>query len=105
MLVVHPVSVESCDFTALEIVGFALAVIESAPVYAVFGGQQIVGFLAFAWFGFLGQILFFRSFLTGVEHGNQRRYALLVFFLPSLLYWPSSIGKEAYMMFAIGQLL
>ena len=71
-------------------------------VYAVLGGQQIVGFLAFAWFGFLGQILFFRAFLTGVEHGNQRRYALLVFFLPSLLYWPSSIGKEAYMMLFIG---
>ena len=74
----------------------------TGAVYAIFGGQQIVGFLAFAWIGFLGQILFFRAFLTGVEHGNQRRYALLVFFLPSLLYWPSSIGKEAYMMLAIG---
>jgi hypothetical protein len=25
-----------------------------------------------------------------------------VFFLPSLLYWPSSIGKEAWMMFGLG---
>ncbi len=81
--------------------GHNISVITGA-VYTVLGRQEIVGFLAFAWFGFLGQILFFRAFLTGVEHGNQRRYALLVFFLPSLLYWPSSIGKEAYMMFAIG---
>jgi hypothetical protein len=81
--------------------GHNISVITGA-VYTVLGGQEIVGFLAFAWFGFLGQILFFRAFLTGVEHGNQRRYALLVFFLPSLLYWPSAIGKEAYMMFAIG---
>ena len=81
--------------------GHNISVITGA-VYTVLGRQEIVGFLAFAWFGFLGQILFFRAFLTGVENGNQRRYALLVFFLPSLLYWPSSIGKEAYMMLCIG---
>ena len=81
--------------------GHNISIITGA-VYAVLGRQEIVGFLAFAWFGFLGQILFFRAFLTGVENGNQRRYALLVFLLPSLLYWPSAIGKEAYMMLAIG---
>ena len=81
--------------------GHNISVITGA-VYTVLGRQEIVGFLAFAWFGFIGQILFFRAFVTGVENGNQRRYALLVFFLPSLLYWPSSIGKEAYMMLCIG---
>lgn len=30
------------------------------------------------------------------------RYALLVFFAPSLVYWPSSIGKEAFVMLCLG---
>ena len=34
--------------------------------------------------------------------GNYRRYALLVFFMPSLVFWPSSIGKEAWMLFTLG---
>ena len=33
---------------------------------------------------------------------TRRRYALLVLFLPSLLFWPSSIGKEAWMTLALG---
>ncbi len=33
---------------------------------------------------------------------DHRRYAKLVFFLPSLLFWPSSIGKDAWMMFCLG---
>jgi hypothetical protein len=37
-----------------------------------------------------------------VPEGRARTYARLVFFLPSLLFWPSSIGKEAWMMFALG---
>src|SRR5207302_1290095 len=34
--------------------------------------------------------------------GDLRRYALLVFFFPTLLFWPSSIGKEAFMILALG---
>src|SRR4029453_11431020 len=26
----------------------------------------------------------------------------LLFFMPSMLYWPSSIGKEAWMLFTLG---
>ena len=29
-------------------------------------------------------------------------YAYLVFFLPSMLYWPSSIGKDAWICFGLG---
>ena len=36
---------------------------------------------------------------SGLPTGDHRRYALLVFFMPSLLFWPSSIGKESWMLF------
>ena len=71
-------------------------------VYSVVGSTQLGGFFVFSWFGFLGLYFFYRAFALAVPHGAHRRYALLVFFLPSLLFWPSSIGKESWMTLALG---
>jgi hypothetical protein len=71
-------------------------------VYTVTGPSRMGGFLIFSWLGFWGLFLFYRAFRLAVPEGRGRSYAYLVFFLPSLLYWPSSIGKEAWMMFGLG---
>jgi hypothetical protein len=71
-------------------------------VYAVLGANILVGFLVFAWLGFLGLLFFYRAFRVAVPDGRSRTYLLLLFFLPSLIYWPSTIGKEAWMTFALG---
>ncbi len=71
-------------------------------VFAVIGATGIGGFFVFSWFGFLGMCLFFRAFRLAVPHGEARRYAVLLFLLPTLLYWPSSIGKEAWMLLTLG---
>ena len=71
-------------------------------VYTVIGPSRMGGFLLFSWLGFLGLYLFYRAFVIAVPEGRRRTYAVLVFFLPSLVYWPSSIGKEAWMMLALG---
>lgn len=71
-------------------------------VFALTGATAIGGFFVYSWFGFLGQCLFFRAFRIAVPHGLHRRYALLIFLLPSLLYWPASIGKEAWMLLTLG---
>ena len=71
-------------------------------VYAITGTSRLGGFLVFSWFGLLGLLLFWRAFRIGVPDGDSRRYALLVLFLPSLLFWPSSIGKEAWMLVGLG---
>jgi hypothetical protein len=71
-------------------------------VYSVVGPTKLGGFLVFSWLGFWGLFLFYRAFTIGVLEGRRRTYAALVFFLPSLVFWPSSIGKEAWMMFSIG---
>lgn len=71
-------------------------------IYAAFGPTEVGAFLIFSWFSFVGSYLFYRAFRIGFPSGDSRRYAVLVFFLPSLLYWPSSLGKEAWMMLAIG---
>ena len=71
-------------------------------VYTVTGSSVYAGFLLYSWLGFWGMFYLYRAFVTAVPDGNRRSYARLLFFLPSMLYWPSSIGKEAWMLFALG---
>lgn len=71
-------------------------------VYAIIGPTRLGGFLFFSWLGFLGLFFFYRAFRIAVPNARARGYAKLLFFLPSLLFWPSGIGKEAWMMLALG---
>jgi hypothetical protein len=71
-------------------------------VYAVIGPSKLGGFVLYSWLGFIGLFHFYRAFVTALPDGNRRMYGLFVFFLPTLLYWPSSIGKESWMMFGLG---
>jgi hypothetical protein len=71
-------------------------------VYALTGTSKLGGCVVFSWLGFLGLFFFYRAFAIAVPEGRRRAYAYLLFFLPSLVFWPSSIGKDAYMMFTIG---
>jgi hypothetical protein len=71
-------------------------------LYTITGPTIIGGFLLYAFLGFWGLYFFYRAFTIAVPNGNHRRYARLVFFLPSLLFWPSSIGKESWMCLWLG---
>ena len=72
-------------------------------IYTITGVSRYSASFVFSWFCYTGQIMTFRAFRRGVpEGGDGKRYLILLLFLPSLLFWPSSIGKEALMLFAIG---
>ena len=71
-------------------------------VYTVIGPSKAGGFFVFSVAGFWGLYLTFRAFQIAVPTGSRKRYAVLLLFLPSLVFWPSSIGKEAWMMLALG---
>jgi hypothetical protein len=71
-------------------------------IYTVIGPSVYAGFLLYSWLAFWGLYYFYRAFTIAVPDGNRSSYARLLFFLPSILYWPSSIGKEAWMLFALG---
>jgi len=71
-------------------------------VYAIIGPSKLGGFVFYSWLGFWGLFLFYRAFTIAVPEGSRRSYALMIFFLPSLVFWPSSIGKEAWMMLGLG---
>jgi hypothetical protein len=71
-------------------------------VYTVIGPNIFAGYLLFGWLAFWGTFYIYRAFTIAMPGGNRRSYAYLLFFLPSLLYWPSSIGKDAWMLFTLG---
>lgn len=71
-------------------------------VYTFTGANRLAGTLVYSALGFWGALLLYRAFCTAVPGGDRRRYAILLFFLPSMLFWPSIIGKEAWMIFGLG---
>ncbi len=85
-----------------RVVGSGFPRFVTAAVYTITGPSKISGYVVFSWFGFWGLYLSYRAFRTAVPEGDHGRYALLVFFLPSLLFWPSTIGKEAWMTLCVG---
>lgn len=71
-------------------------------VYTVIGPSSYGGFLIYSWMAFWGLFLCYRAFVIAVPDGRGLSYGRLLFLFPSMLFWPSSLGKEAWMLFAIG---
>jgi hypothetical protein len=74
----------------------------SGLVHAVCNSDEMAAFLIFTWIGFLGCYFLYRAFVTAVPDADHYRYAVLLFFWPSIVLWPSSIGKESVMLFSLG---
>jgi hypothetical protein len=74
----------------------------TALLYAPTEPTMLGGFLLFATVAFIGQVMFYLAFRRIAPARWLPWYAFGVFFLPSLLFWPSSIGKESLMMLFLG---
>jgi len=73
-------------------------------VMAIVGVNQLATFLVFSWLSWLGTILFYRAFTLTFPEAlrGHRRYAWLVFFLPSTIFWTADVSKEAIMTVSLG---
>lgn len=87
---------------APSLVGTSFIRLTTGLLYIVTGPTLVGGFIVYSLLSFLGLYLFYRALRTAFPEANHRRYAYLLFFLPSLLFWPSSIGKEAWMLGTLG---
>lgn len=86
----------------LPIPGTGFLRVLTGAVYAIFGSDRFTGFIIFGMLSLVGCWFFYRAFVAAVPNGDHKRYAVLVFFWPSLLFWPSAIGKEAWMILSLG---
>jgi hypothetical protein len=85
-----------------EFLGDGFVSIAAGIVMTVVGVNQLAAFIVFAWLSFVGTVFFYRAFAITFPEANRRRYAILVFFLPSLLFWTADVSKEAVMTFSLG---
>jgi hypothetical protein len=68
----------------------------------VFGPVFQALMIVFATLAFWGQYLFFRAFCIAFPGGQRRAAASFMFFLPSVVFWTASIGKDAVILFFTG---
>jgi hypothetical protein len=71
-------------------------------IFAVTPGGPMVGFFAYGFLSFVGMLFFWRAFKRAMPDIPDYRYLQVLMLLPSLVYWPSSIGKDAWMVLGMG---
>lgn len=96
--------VRSLDFSflSLETLGTPIIGFFNGFVYAITGPSMVGAFLVFGMLAFLGRWFFYRAHRIAFPEGEHGLYFAGMFFLPSLVYWPASLGKDAIMIFALG---
>jgi hypothetical protein len=92
----------SGDFHVAHLTGTDFPIFLNGVIYAIIGPTRYGGFLVHAWLSFWGLFLFYRTFRIAVPDGRWETYARLLFFLPSLVFWSSLMGKEPWMVFSLG---
>jgi hypothetical protein len=83
-------------------VGTRFTEIVTAFVYIPGVPSMLAGFLIFSALAFLGVVAAYAAFRRLMPSDLLKPYAIAIFFMPSLLFWPSSIGKDALMILSIG---
>ena len=92
----------SGNFNVGTATGTNFPVLLNGILYAIIGPTVYGGFLFHSWLAFWGLFLCYRAFTIAVPEGRARTYGRLLFFLPSEIFWSALMGKEPWMVFALG---
>jgi len=71
-------------------------------LYHYAGPRIVTAYVVWSFIAFLGMLCFYKAACIAVPELDRSRYAILLFLLPSMLFWPSSLGKDAVMVGSIG---
>src|SRR5207247_10792824 len=71
-------------------------------IFAVTTPTLLGGFVICASLGFVGSWYFYKAFRVGFPNGDHRTFAYLIFLLPTMWYWPSSLGKDGIIVLFMG---
>lgn len=91
------------DFSDLgKISGTRFQEVLTGVVQAGIGDTKLGTFVVFSFFGFVGMCLLYLAFCEALPDGDRRLYRRFLFLVPSMWFWPSTIGKEAFLMLCLG---
>jgi Dolichyl-phosphate-mannose-protein mannosyltransferase len=71
-------------------------------VFTPFMPDMLGGFFLFAALSFFGQLALYAAFRRWGQPHQLKAFAVFILFLPTYVFWPSSIGKDAVMLFGLG---
>ena len=71
-------------------------------LFAVTTPTMLGGFVVCGALGFVGSWYFYKAFRVSFPEGDHRLYASLIFLLPTMWYWPSSLGKDGLIVLFLG---
>lgn len=71
-------------------------------VYVPYAPNFLGGFYMFATLAFIGQIFCYLAFRNSTVPRRNKLYAAAIFFVPTIVYWPASIGKESVIILGLG---
>jgi len=74
----------------------------SGAVHVLVNNDSFAAFMFMAWLGFLGCWFLYRAVEMAIPDADRYRYARLLMLWPSMCFWPSSLGKDSWMLFTIG---
>lgn len=98
-------SYRNLDFSAAtgqEVPGTGAMRAISGGLHVIVGDNFFASFLLLTWLSFLGCWFLYRAFTLAVDDADAYRYARLILLWPSMAFWPSSLGKDGWMVFTIG---
>ena len=91
------------DFSGLgKVTGTRFVEILNGLVQSAIGETMVGSFLVFSCMGFLGLGFLYLAFCEAHPIGDRTLYRRLLFLTPTLWFWPSSVGKEAFLMLCAG---
>lgn len=74
----------------------------TGALFAIFTPDQLGGFVMFALIAYAGQLGLYAAYRRWAPAHALKPYALAILFLPTYAFWPSSIGKDALILFGLG---
>ncbi|MGI8517448.1 MAG: hypothetical protein ACR2ME_03765 [Acidimicrobiia bacterium] len=88
--------------TTVQRIGTDVVEATTGLLYVPYQPSMLGGFFIFASLAFFGQLLLYAAFRHALPQRHLKWYAAAIFFSPTIVYWPSSIGKESLMLLWIG---
>lgn len=73
----------------------------TSALVIVFGKAFPFIVVLFATSSFWGEYFAYRAFCIAMPEGDRELAGLLIFFLPSIVFWPATLGKDALIFFFI----
>lgn len=71
-------------------------------VYYLFGQNLMAAFVLFGLIAMVGSYFWYRALSDSVPYVDRRLFLIFMLFVPSIVFWPASLGKEALMQVGLG---